>query len=299
MKLQYLAQVQKLLEEYDFQDKYKIMLELEDEISRLERNGIEDGEALLAELGSPADFVSTIVGTFDLTKIQNHHQKNDKIDDIEELLSITKTDLDQQICKADLDNTININQLKTTNQSKNNQIQPTDTQAEHASEQKMDIKKQNEQKKKPVKILFSIILTLLFIFSFFTVAITLVIAIGLFFVIGIQPALSLFLGILFLLLTIVLIINLIKNIIYNLITHETKLFKLIISFIFILVFAYLSKIMISSSLGTIGLYITDNLNLIQPVLLSYNVDISNINWQSLSFGEYVKLFFNIIKSLMN
>lgn len=313
MKLQYLTQVQKLLEDYDFQDKYKIMLELEESISKLEVGGKIDQSLLFSELGTPAQFVHDVIGTYDLLKINDPSLKDLATTNMDDLMNAT-----QNITKssqAENSDTIEIEPLDnnpnnaTSNNDENSQKKvkkQLSNESNNKSEQAYEHQKASKQtsssskkskQKKPVKIIFGLLMAIFYLIGFIGLAFTIVLAIGLLIFIDIQTALGLFLGILFLLLTIGLSISFVKNLIYSIIDREVKVFTLGIRIIFIIVFALLSKIMLSSSLETVGLYITNNLYTIQNIFIGYNVDISNINWDNLDFGEYVKLFGDIVKSV--
>lgn len=318
MKLQYLAQVQTLLEEYDFQDKYKVLLELEESISRLEVGGKVDHNLLMSELGTPAQFVNGLIGTYDLSKITDPNLIDSAIDNTADLLDATK-ELNSANVQArmhantsldnDEQNTIDIEPLEDMTKTKNssNQKSTDDNDEDHVdyarddhdsnSKSKSKSSSKSDSKKLPVKIIFGIIMAIFYFIAFLGLAFTIVLSIGLLVFIDVQTAISLFLGILFLLLTIGLSLSFIKTAIYSIIDLEMKTFKLGIRFIFIIVFAFLSKIMLSSSLETVGLYVTQNLSTIQNLFAGYNVDVTNIDWQNLDFGEYVKLFGNMIKSV--
>lgn len=318
MKLQYLAQVQTLLEEYDFQDKYKVLLELEESISRLEVGGKVDHNLLMSELGTPAQFVNGLIGTYDLSKITDPSLIDSAIDNTADLLDATK-ELNSANVQArmhantsldnDEQNTIDIEPLEDMTKTKNssNQKSTDDNDEDHVdyarddhdsnSKSKSKSSSKSDSKKLPVKIIFGIIMAIFYFIAFLGLAFTIVLSIGLLVFIDVQTAISLFLGILFLLLTIGLSLSFIKTAIYSIIDLEMKTFKLGIRFIFIIVFAFLSKIMLSSSLETVGLYVTQNLSTIQNLFAGYNIDVTNIDWQNLDFGEYVKLFGNMIKSV--
>lgn len=318
MKLQYLTQVQKLLEDYDFQDKYKIMLELEESISKLEVGGKIDQNLLFSELGTPAEFVHGVIGTYDLSKINDPSLKDLATTNTDDLMNTTQKITESSQSKNEdtieiepLDDSSN-NPITDNTDSNNNTINQTDDKVQASNDSKNDSDQVQENKevnkqtksssakakqKKPVKIIFGLIMAIFYFIGFIGLAFTIVASIGLLIFIDVQTALGLFLGILFLLLTIGLSISFIKNLIYSLIDREVKVFTLGIRFIFIIVFALLSKIMLSSSLETVGLYVSNNLYTIQNIFMGYNVDTSNINWDNLNFGEYVKLFGDIVKSV--
>ncbi len=325
MKLQYLTQVQTLLNEYDFQDKYKVMLELEEYLSKLEEQGTLSREQLLTTLGTPADFVADVVGTYDLSKLSAEEMKASATTslDTDELLEESQVADTEQ--KAE-DDTLDINPV--TEQDNNNEndddinsdnSSTTDTQNQESknidenkvSESSNNAQSDNDSKKKKskankkssgsskaIKLIFGILTAIFFFIAFLGLAFTLVVSIGLFFVIDMQTAISLFVGILLLLIAIGLSIGLVKNILLSIAHRELKTVKIILSLLFIILFAFISKIMLTSTMETISMYVTNNLYAVQNVFYNYNIDVSNIDWANLDLGESMKLMFDVIKSVL-
>lgn len=301
MKLQYLAQVTKLLEEYDFQDKYKILLELEEELTALEQSGELTREILFREYGTPAQFVSGLIGTFDLSKTSELNSAQHSISDTADLLNVTSTGLEQEPTKQSNahhdDDIIDIEPLTNGSQSKQSVASNNEQNKSKSTKSKPD-PEVTRKRKRPFKIIFGIILTLCFFIAFLVLVFTIIISVGLLVYIDVQTAISLFLGILFLLLTILFSINFLKRLIYCIIEQELKIFRLLITLFFIFVFAFLSKIMISSTMETVNMYLTENIYYIQSIFASYNVDTSNINWQNMNISEYTKLAVDTVKSVL-
>lgn len=311
MKLFYLAQVQKLLEDYDFQDKYKVMLELEETLSGLESNGKIDQDQLLEELGTPAQFAAEIIDKYNLSI---HIPNLDNVGNGKSVVNQPNSNVNQSLTKDNQstasqstanDDDFNLHpdsNLETNNQFKQSTTESKDEDDNHQVETKS--KKQKKQNavqktaKAPFKIVFTIITIIFFLLAFLVMSATIVLAAGLLFFIDIQTAITLFLGVLFLLLTIILSINLIKTIIYCIIEQRMKTVRIILMIIFIIVFAFLSKFMLSSTMETIDMHITNNLSAFQNMFYDRNIDISNIDWQNMDLGEYARLFGDIIKSVL-
>lgn len=318
MKLHYLANVQKLLEAYDFQDKYKVMLDLEKTLTEMEVDGQIDHETLLNSLGTPADFVEEIVNKYDLSLIANQ-ANNSKMNQF----SGQSVNPDVVANPSSYDGSNNYEHAQSANSYSNdyanrdgnreylgNRQKSSDYERNSQSEasQQTSQKQQSATKqgesiavkgaKAPFKVFFTIITIIFFILAFFIFAAAVVASVILLVWIDVQTAISLVLGVLFMLLAIIVSINLIKNIIYAIIERRLKMFKLISMFIFILLFAFLSKIMLSSTLETVNMHITSNLGTIQNLFYNRGIDVSNINWQDMSIGEYTKLFGDMIKSAL-
>ncbi len=315
MKLQYLIQVQTLLDEYDFQDKYKVMLELEEYLSKLEEQGTLTRDQLLTTLGTPANFVADVIGTYDLSKLSPEQLEAAKDINMntEDLL---ETSAQTTANNAPLEDTLDINptveEFSNSEFSNQNETNTQDTttstnsiesnqnqnRTDLTAEQNSKVKKKSGSGYKGIKLFFGIVTAIFFFLAFLGLAFTLVIAIGLFFIIDMQTALSLFIGILLLLITIGLSINLVKNILLSIVSRELKTLRIVLSFLFIILFAFVSKIMLNSTLDTISLYVTNNLGTVQDVFYGYNIDISNIDWYNLDLGESMKLVFDIVKSVL-
>ncbi len=326
MKLQYLTQVQTLLDEYDFQDKYKVMLELEEYLSKLEAMGSLSREQVLNTLGTPADFVADVIGTYDLSKLSPEQiaAATTVNSDTEDLLAVNEKETEQSAEDGEeFEDTLDINPANdtaetvdndnhdndrdenesTTNDSKQNQATTNDSEQNQATNTASDktttkAKKNRGAGYKGVKLFFGILTAIFFFLAFLGLAFSLVVAIGLFFIIDMQTALSLFVGVLLMIIAIGLSISLIKNILLSIISRELKTVRIILSFLFIVLFAFLSKIMLNSTLDTISLYVTTNLGTVQNAFYSYNIDISNIDWNNLDLGESMKLVFDIVKSVL-
>ncbi|WOO88843.1 hypothetical protein R2F61_08170 [Mollicutes bacterium LVI A0078] len=302
MKLQYLAQVNKLLEDYDFQDKYKVLLELEEQISNLELNGQVNAQLLISEFGTPAEYVRELIGTYDLTKDITATSQNTSITDTDELMSATQTNLEHaQIDSTNKADDLEINSVdkNITDSSKSNDTSQnnTDTPAQ-SNDQSYKAKSENKAAKMPVKIIFVIITILFYLFGFIILAVTIVAALGLLMFIDAQTAISLFLAILFMLISIALGISFIKNLIYSIIDKNMKTVRLIITFILIIVFAFISKIMLSSTLETVSIFATTHMDAVQNLFYQYNVDTSNVDWSNLSLGEVTTLFGDVIRAVL-
>lgn len=314
MKLQYLTQVQTLLDEYDFQDKYKVMLELEEYLSKLEEQGTLSRDQLLTTLGTPADFVADVIGTYDLSKLSPEQLEaakdiNLNTEDLLETSDQATTDNEQLEDTLDINPAVeesnntklsNQNETDTQNTTSSNEAESIQNQdrANSVDEKSSKAKKKSGPGYKGIKLFFGIITAIFFFLAFLGLAFTLVVAIGLFFIIDMQTALSLFIGILLLLITIGLSINLVKNILLSIVSRELKTVRIILSFLFIILFAFVSKIMLNSTLDTISLYVTNNLGTVQDVFYGYNIDVSNIDWYNLDLGESMKLVFDIVKSVL-
>ncbi len=304
MKLQYLAQVNKLLEDYDFQDKYKVLLELEEQISNLELNGQVNANLLISEFGTPAEYVRELIGTYDLTKDVNTTSKNTSITDTDELISATQTELTHGKLEDSNEDELEINSIEqnTENSSKsnstNNSSTTDNTQNNDGAAQATQSKSENKAAKLPVKVIFIIITILFYLFGFIVLATTIVAALGLLMFIDAQTAISLFLGILAMLISIALSISFIKNLIYSIIDKNMKTVRLIITFILIIVFAFVSKIMLSSTMETVSIFATTHMDAVQNLFYQYNVDTSNVDWSNLSLGEVTTLFGDVIRAVL-
>lgn len=299
MKLQYLAQVQKLLNDYDFQDKYKALLELEAQITAMEQDGQVSREQLLIELGSPAEYVSNLIGTYDLSRISDFDQSNKAAANTDDLLTATSTGLET------INDYIKNAQIKFEPVEDNNLNKSAKNTTDFKSEPQVKSPAKNDsnngkksQKRNPFKFLYTIILTLFLVLAFFGLLIAAIIAIGVFIFIDVQTAVSLILGVLLLLITVGLFLKLLKQILEKITTKEMKTIQIIITLILMIVFASLSKIMISSTLETVNLYFTNNLYTIQNILARYQVDYSNIDWANLDLSEFFKLLKDIFRAVL-
>lgn len=302
MKLQYLAQVNKLLEDYDFQDKYKVLLELEEQISNLELNGQVNAQLLISEFGTPSEYVRELIGTYDLTKDVKATSQNTSITDTDELMSATQTNLEHgQIDSKNEDDELEINSVdqNNTNSSKSNDTSQNNTDIPaQRNDHSNKAKSENKTAKMTVKIIFVIITILFYLLGFIILAVAIVAALGLLMFIDAQTAISLFLGILFMLISIALSISFIKNLLYSIIDRNMKTVRLIIIFILIIVFAFISKIMLSSTLETVSIFATNHMDAVQNLFYQYNVDTSNVDWSNLSLGDVTSLFGDVIRAVL-
>lgn len=324
MKLQYLAAVQKLLDNYDFQDKYKIMLELEETLTNLELDGNLDQTTVLRMLGTPGQFVEDVVTKYNLSVVTNATSSKPRpevpstpsarpsVTEPATFTSAQQVARDNQSQKSqDYQQTQNDNyQYAQSNQQNNNQQNNTqqnnNQQSYNSNDQNNNKQKKNKSNndgvltktaKAPFKVIFSVLLVVFFFLAFIIFSLTIVISIILFVTIDIQTALSLLLGILALLIAIYLLIKLLKNLIDSTIERRFSFFKLFTMILFIVIFGILGSFMLSSAIDTVNMYITSNLNAVQAALTERSVDISNIDWENMNFNEYVELISESFKSL--
>lgn len=218
MKLQYLVQVEKLLEDYDYPDKYKTMLELEESLSRLEINGEINTNLLVTEFGTPAEYVSKIIKSKETQTNSNEIEGSNQI--LKNDTNNNKTDKPQIKQKQENDNKHIVDKHKS----------------------KTDKQKSKTNSKK----IFSIILyTLLSIICFIIVAITILASIEIYPFLGGKITLAFFLSIIFLLIAFVLFILIFKEIYKIIFTRKTKYIDVILLIINFVALLFLALFLIS------------------------------------------------------
>lgn len=314
MKLHYLANVQRLLENYDFQDKYKVMLDLEKTLSKMEHDGHIDQLTLLNTLGTPAQFVEDIVEKYNLSLISNvassipsnglntNIQQNPSS---EPLIPNVNNQISQHQQQDNEAQRYEERQAQSHIQDRNpynDNCQPQDKRFYNNKEPEKKREQNNGESiaaktvKAPFKIFFLIITWIFFLLALFILTIGVIVSVIVLVLVDIQTALTLILGVLFFLITILLSINFIKNSVFSIIERKVNISKLSITLIFIIVFAILSKIMLLSVVDTVNLYIIDNLSDVMLMFSSHSIDTSNIDWEHMDLGQYLKLIGNSIKA---
>lgn len=322
MKLHYLASVQKLLENYDFQDKYKVMLDLEETLSNIEDDGHIDHETLLNTVGTPAQFVENIINKYNLSVVSNAPSASQASGGdtnvqqhtaSETMSSSASNQVPNQACEQQRqyeDQRYDERQAQSHDQDRNNynydRHQRDDRSYNSNNNNTKEQEKNTKQKdsegiatktaKAPFKIFFSIITWIFFLLSLLVLSIGIVVSLIVLVLIDMQTSITLILGVLFFLIAILLVINFIKNIVFSIIERKANIAKLVTMFIFILVFAFLSKTMITSAINTVNLYISNNLYTVKMLFSSRSIDVSNIDWQHMDLGQYGRLIGNSIKS---
>lgn len=302
MKLQYLASVQALLDNYEFQDKYKVMLDLEETLTNMEQNGMLDQTTVLTSLGTPAQFVEEIVSKYNLSIANNGHSN---INRNSESLNQSYTNHQdnnyaQPAPKANAGHS-SYNQDVVSNASSYQQSKPKHNyQAANGSS---DNQKQPhndglavQAAKAPVKVAFTVINVIFFVVSFLIFAITIVGAMIMLVLIDVQTSLTLVLGVVFLLICVYLLIRFVKSIIYSIIENRYNVLKLSLMLIFIILFGFLANIMLSSAIDAVNLYITNNLNSVQAALTSRSIDLNNIDLQNMDLSQYIELIGEGVKA---
>lgn len=259
MKYEYLKEVQNLLANYDFQEKYRKLIELEDKLSNLETDKITNYEQIVELIGSPRDYVEQIL------------------------------------------NDVNENNVTPLNNS--NYAKAVSNETIEEVEQTMDMSGEFDTKERGnkalasvFKVIFAIITIIFFIFAFLVMAATIIVSIGVFFVIDAQTALSLTVGVLSGLIALGFGISFLKHLIYSIVLFDIRIVRLIISSILVVIFALVAENMLTSSFDSIGIYVTSNYYAIQGQMSNYNIDISNIDWNNLDIGQAISFGFEALTS---
>lgn len=293
MKLKYLAMVQAILEDYDFQDKYKVMLDLEQDLTKLESSGNIDKEEVYSILGTPIEFTNKIISKYKLEKADKIDETFKSTTDTDELLKATQVNLD------DVSSTVNTETIDIAPIHNNSSTEHLKTESKHEQKIKeIDEANKNIHKKMPIKIIFGIIFFIYCVVAFLTLCLSIVSSVGIMLIIDVQTAISFFLGIFFLLGSIWITINLFKNILYDLIDGKFNFVKFTLKIIFIIILGLLSHVLLTSAFNSIQLFIDANINGIVNVLSSFNIDSSAINWQSFDLAEATKLIEPTIKGIL-
>ncbi len=298
MKYQYLKQVEYLLNEYEFEDKYKVMLDLEQLISDYETNGNITKEELFALCGSPADYVYNLVTKRGLTReVSSFESANKQVTeaDLDIIpVSVDKSE-DAQVTKPVQEkeeiNEPQTPETKTIDKTKDKSEEATQIQELSKKEKKQQKKAAQKSKKKSSgsKIIFTLIFALFGFLAFLVLGFSLFVCILVLVFIDAQTAITLLLGVIILIISIILYINSFKAVIDSLLERQFKLATILVTFILGFIFFNISTTLITSSLETISQTIAANLYNIQSQLVQNNVNINNIDWNNLDFNEYLKL----------
>lgn len=220
MKLQYLVQVEKLLEDYDYPDKYKIMLELEESLSRLEINGEINTNLLVTEFGTPSEYVSKII------KSKKTPTNSEGIEKSNQVLKNNTTN-----------NKIDKSQTKKKVKQEHNNKHTID---KHKS--KTDKQKSKTNLKKFLSIILYAILSII---CFIIVAITIISSIEIYPFLGGKLTLAFFLSIIFLLIAFILFLLIFKEIYKIIFTRKTKYIDIILLIINCMALILLALFLIS------------------------------------------------------
>ncbi|WOO87112.1 hypothetical protein RZE82_08340 [Mollicutes bacterium LVI A0039] len=293
MKLHYLKEVQVMLDNYDFQDKYKILLDLENFITKYEKQAINDPNIIITKLGTPDQFVARVVKKYNLEPLTDTPNPTTTNPDTEDLLSAVSPD------QVNQEHTESITlDMEPINSEHDHNLEPEQTNSVHL--QSRPLKQPfNNPAKQPFIVLFKIISVLFAIFSLVVVSLAIVIAVAMLLVIDIQVAISFFLGILLAITAGHLTISSIKNFVLGVLDNDLKVKTIMLKVIVVMICVLISGSLVSSSIDKVTIYVTGNIELVQDVLNSLNVDFSDVDWQNLDLNEYMKLGIDVGKSYLN
>lgn len=294
MKLKYLSMVQAILEDYDFQDKYKVMLDLEQDLTKLESSGNIDKEEVYSILGTPIEFTNKIITKYDLRKAKHIDDAFKPTSNTDELLTATQTSLEEK-----MSNSVNTQTIDIAPIHNNTSTEHLNIESEHERKLKeIEESSKNNSKKMPIKIIFGILFFIYCITAFLTLCVSIIAAVGIMLVVDVQTAISFFLGVFFLLGSIWIAINLFKNILYDLIDSKFNFVKFTLKVIFIVILGLLSHVLLTSAFNNIQIFIDANLTGITNVLSSFNIDSSLVNWQDFDLAEATKLIEPTIRGVL-
>lgn len=294
MKLKYLAMVQAILEDYDFQDKYKVMLDLEEDLTKLESSGNIDKDEVYSILGTPIEFTNKIITKYDLKKAKQIDETFKSTYNTDELLTATQTSLEEEMSSTVDTETIDIAPIHN-----NTSTEHLKTESEHERKLKeIDEANKNIHKKMPVKVIFGIIFFIYCIVAFLALCAAIISAVGILLIVDVQTAISFFLGIFFLLGSVWISINLLKNILYDMIDGKFNFIKFLLKLIFIVILGLLSHVLLTSAFNSIQIYIDTNQTGIVNILSSFGIDSSLVNWQDFDLSEATKLIQPTIRSFL-
>lgn len=306
MKLLYLANVQKLLEDYDFQDKYKVMLDLEETLSLIEFDGHIDQSTLLEIVGTPVQFVTGVIKKYNLTPTGGSAMNssaststtNTQLQGASNPTPMSTNQIPRQEsplnAKSSMDTTQNLSNSNTNLQIDGNGAKSKKQKVKKDKNKNKD--RDNKTFKAPFKIIFSIITWLLSIIAAFVFSFAIIISVVFLVLVDTQTALIFLFGVLFFLIAILLALNFIKNIIYSIIDRKVKVVKLLMMLIVTIILIVLSTMMLRFAITTVNDYVAANLYTVQTMFTNRDVDISNIDWENMNIGGYVKLIGNGIKA---
>lgn len=290
MKLTYLTQVQENLSNYEFQEKYKILLDLETYISRLEKQADISQEMLYAKLGTPQQFSNRVIQKYNL--VENYHPDTETQSlDTDSLLSVTQMDLDKQIAKAKEEDTIDIHPIANADGDSSQS-------SDDSGEKKTSAEIMKSVVSTPVKVFFTILSILVKVATIVILALSIIAASGVFFFVDVQTAITFEIGIVLFVVALNVLYNFIRTLTFNIIKGEFQTGKLVIMLVVIIISAIASSILVTSAVETVNTSVLANIDKFITTIDNFGINTEEIDWENLDLGEYSEIIIDGLKQLV-